>query len=341
MPLPTTWMVRSGGGGKYFDDFRDRSMVAIGWAKVGDLASLSREQVMEIVRQAYPEFRSQAVAKAAGQLFRFASEFAEGDRVVTYDPRARKYLCGQIVGGYHFWPDEENEEFLNQRKVKWGHEFPRDDLTDAAQNSLGAISTIFKVPTSVSAELWRESTANVAVQSLPKVDDDEELAVGITTESTDEEISSLASEAIKDRIARLNWQEMQELVAGLLRAMGYKTTVSPSGPDRGKDIIASPDGFGFQEPRIVVEVKHRREQRMGSQEIRSFLGGRHPSDKGLYVSTGGFSKDAYYEAERANIPLTLMDFELLVDAILSHYAAFDEETKQLLPLKRIYWPVVK
>lgn len=50
---------------------------------------------------------------------------------------------------------------------------------------------------------------------------------------------------------------MQDLVAGLLRAMGYKTRVSPSGPDRGKDIVASPDGFGFESPRIVVEVKHR------------------------------------------------------------------------------------
>jgi predicted Mrr-cat superfamily restriction endonuclease len=44
---------------------------------------------------------------------------------------------------------------------------------------------------------------------------------------------------------------MQELVAGILRAMGYKTLVSPAGADRGKDIIASPDGFGFEPPRIV------------------------------------------------------------------------------------------
>ena len=101
---------------------------------------------------------------------------------------------------------------------------------------------------------------------------------------------------------------MQELVAGLLRAMGYKTRISPAGPDKGKDIVASPDGFGFESPRIVVEVKHR-SSAMGSAEIRSFLGGRHKDDKGLYVSTGGFSKDAYYEAERANIPLTLMSLD--------------------------------
>ena len=77
---------------------------------------------------------------------------------------------------------------------------------------------------------------------------------------------------------------------------------------------------------------------MGSQEIRSFLGGRHAEDKGLYVSTGGFTKDAYYEAERASIPFTLMTLDDLVDALLEHYDNLDIESKQLLPLKKLYWP---
>ena len=82
-------------------------------------------------------------------------------------------------------------------------------------------------------------------------------------------IEERARERIKDLIINLGWKDMQELVAGILRAMGYKTQVSPDGADRGKDIVASPDGFGFEHPRIVVEVKHRKGQ-MDSQEIRSF-----------------------------------------------------------------------
>ena len=130
---------------------------------------------------------------------------------------------------------------------------------------------------------------------------------------------------------------MQELVAGVLEAMGYKARISPSGPDRGKDIVASPDGLGFESPRIVVEVKHRNTQ-MGANEIRSFLGGRHKDDKGLYVSTGGFSREAYYEAERANIPCTLMNIDDLVQAIVDHYENMDIETQRLIPLRRVYWP---
>ena len=130
---------------------------------------------------------------------------------------------------------------------------------------------------------------------------------------------------------------MQELVAGILRAMGYKTLVSPAGADRGKDIIASPDGFGFEPPRIVVEVKHRHE-RMGSGEIRSFLGGRHKDDRGLYVSTGGFTKDALYEGERANVHLTMWTLDELARTLMAHYPATDPETKRLVPLRYFYVP---
>ena len=144
-------------------------------------------------------------------------------------------------------------------------------------------------------------------------------------------------EFTKDRVNALDWVEMQELVAGLLRAMGYKTRISPGGSDRGKDIVASPDGLGFEDPRIIVEVKHR-EAAMGSQEIRSFLGGRHDHDKGLYVSTGGFTKDARYEAERGRIPITLMDLDDLVKALLEHYEQLDVEMQRLIPLRKVYWP---
>lgn len=151
-------------------------------------------------------------------------------------------------------------------------------------------------------------------------------------------MEALAIERIKDLVSALRWDEMQQLVAGVLRSMGYKTLISPAGPDRGKDIIASPDGFGFENPRIIVEVKHRKVQ-MGSPDIRSFIGGRHKDDRGLYVSTGGFSKEARYEADRSTIPLTLWTLDDLVRTLIEYYDHVDIETKLLVPLKRAYLPV--
>jgi len=146
-----------------------------------------------------------------------------------------------------------------------------------------------------------------------------------------------AHELIKDRIMDLDWEQMQQLVAGILRAIGYKTRVVPRGPDRGKDIEASPDGLVLREPRILAQVKHREYSQMGATEIRNFqsiLRGR----KGLYISTGGFSREAKYEAERSSEQLTLIDADRLVQLIIQNYDNFDVETRLLIPLSKIYWP---
>ena len=136
----------------------------------------------------------------------------------------------------------------------------------------------------------------------------------------------------------LSADDMEDLVAALLRAMGYKTKVMPKGPDRGVDVMASPDGLGLESPRIKVEVKHRVGTTIGSSDVRSFLGGLREGDRALYVSTGGFTKDAKYEADRSNVPLTLLGSDDLTSLIISHYEAFDMEGRVLIPLVKIYWP---
>ena len=98
-----------------------------------------------------------------------------------------------------------------------------------------------------------------------------------------------------------------------------------------------PDGLGLQQPRIIAEVKHRREA-IGAQQVRGFLGGLRASDCGLYVSTGGFTKDSKYEAERAAVPVTLVDLDDLASLVTDNYEGFDTEGRALLPLIRVYWP---
>ncbi|MGH1357400.1 MAG: restriction endonuclease [Burkholderiaceae bacterium] len=68
------------------------------------------------------------------------------------------------------------------------------------------------------------------------------------------------------------------------------------------------------------------------------MGGRHKDDKGLYVSTGGFTKEARYEAERASVPTKLMDLDQLVDAVIEQYPKLDSDSRVLLPLTQLYWP---
>lgn len=326
------WMVRSASGGILADEFYEKQVVAIGWGDIGDIAQFKdKSTVIKAIKDNWPDWSDGRVMNSASQLIRFRDELALGDRVLTYDSSKRVYHVGTIKGPYRYSKNDV-PPYENVRDVKWDGDVDRDKLSVATKNSLGSVLTLFLVPEFATQEI--EQLLKGHAVSQPEgvesgVDNEKDLLEQYRTE---------ALEIIKDQVNRLSWDQMQELVAGLLRAMGYKTRVSQPGADRGVDILASPDGFGFESPRIIVEVKHRT-QPMGAQEIRSFLGGRHKDDKGLYVSTGGFTKDARYEAERANIPVMLMDIDDLVKAIFRSYESMDMEAQKLLPLKKIYWPV--
>jgi len=326
------WMVR-GDGGRLYEDFRDRKVAAIGWDDLAAEAKkgMSRLQLRSLYASMHPSSRPGAIISAASQVWRFLNEIKNGDLVTTYSPSNRTYLVGVIKGDAEWHSDWAGENMSLARPVEWTREFERDALSQAAKNSLGSTLTVFLVPEHAANEL--QGAGTVPPQSQDNAPD----PVAEDVSDPLEDVELLAIERIKDMVSALDWNEMQNLVAGILRAMGYKTQVSPAGADRGKDIIASPDGFGFENPRIVVEVKHRIGQ-MGSPAIRSFIGGRHKDDRGLYVSTGGFSRDAYYEADRAQVPLTLWTLDNLVRALVEHYDSTDAETKRILPLRRMYWP---
>lgn len=327
-------MVRAEVQGRYFEEFKNNSIVAIGWAEIGNLSSLrTRDDLSRAVASTYPDYKPGKAINSVGQLNRFVREMKINDRVLTYDPSERVYLVGTIVSEYEYSPSILEDD-PNTRRVRWEGEVPRDVLSVPTRNTLGSILTLFLLSSEASKEI-EEKLFSARTNILKPIDFEETETLQV--DDLYKDIQVKAFEFIKDKVNKLDWEEMQELVAGLLRAMGYKTRISPSGPDRGKDIIASPDGLGFEDPRIIVEVKHRG-QAMGSQDVRSFLGGRHHDDRGLYVSTGGFSKDARYEAERAQIPLTLMDIDDLVKSILDHYQNMDVDAQRLVPLRKLYWP---
>jgi restriction system protein len=327
------WMVRAAEGGYLADDFVDKRLVAIGWNDIGDLRRYTQKSaIVDAVKASWPDWSPGKVMNSASQLLRFKDEITAGDRVLTYDSGKRVYHVGSIAGAYRH-DAKAVPPYENVRDVAWEGTVDRDALSLGTRNILGSTLTLFKVPNAATNEIERLVSGQVATpaaQTQTPVEEEESSLL--------ETYRSEAFEIVKDRVSRLSWEDAQDLVAGLLRAMGYKTRVSKPGPDRGVDIMASPDGFGFESPRIMVEVKHKNTS-IGAPEVRSFLAARHKDDRGLYVSTGGFSKEARYEADRADIPTMLMDVQDLVKAIFLHYDKMDIDSQKLLSLKKIYWPV--
>lgn len=157
-------------------------------------------------------------------------------------------------------------------------------------------------------------------------------------EATIHEMEQQASEGLKKQINLKNPYEFQELVAALLRGMGYYTPfVAPKGKDGGVDVIAYRDPLGTESPRMKVQVKHR-ESAATVQEVRQLMGLlQKDGDVGIFVSTGGFTVDAKTAARGSLTHVELIDFDRFISLWQDFYAKLKDEDRALLPLVPIYF----
>lgn len=321
------WMVRAGRRGRLCPEFLEKNIVAISYGDIGDLSAISNlNNLKEVIKKIHLDVREATINSQAGQIYHFLFDFKKDqDYVLTYDKESREYHIGKIIGEYEY--NKKLIEFEHIRKVNWVSKISRDDLSSSTRYSLGSRLAIFNLNEDVKKEiialLYKEITSPEPIEDL---------------EGEIEKQIEEAYEAIKDKIITLDWKQMENLVAGLLRAMGYNTNVSKIGPDKGVDIVAYPDEFGIKDPKIKVQVKHRK-ARSGSQLVQQLRGTLKKGERGIFVSTGGFTKNAWNEAESFSTIIKLVNLDYLVDLIIKYYEDFDDETKEILPLKRVYLPV--
>lgn len=322
------WVVRSSNG-EFIDTFLSKSIVGLGWCLEANFNNFDLTEIKKVLLETYPT-KEKSIPTWAGMINNFVNKMNIGDFVITYEPSSRNYYVGKIISDYSY-----NSKIIDcpqTRKVQWfSEQISRDLLSNDLKNSLGSTLTLFQLKKEQEKEIFD------LLNSKKQIKKDSNL---IKEENNENALMLIenSKEILKDFIQSLDADEMEELVKEILNSMGYIAQRTKKGADRGIDVFASKDGLGLEEPRIYAEVKHRKGS-MSSQDIRAFTGGRNPSDKCLYISTGGFSKDAKYEAERSNVPLKLLDIDDLANLISLHYDNFSAEGKILLPLKKVYLPL--
>lgn len=175
-------------------------------------------------------------------------------------------------------------------------------------------------------------------QQQPPAEETEGVVEASEAAITLEEAEEASWSEIEEYLLRISPYDFQDLVAGLLRGMGYHVAwVAPPGPDRGVDVIAQSDPLGVKGPRIKVQVK-RSGERMTVKEIRSFLAVLADGDIGLFVSSGGFTKDAEDETRnQEKRRAMLIDLPRLLDLWVEHYQKIPEAQRRLLPLRPVHF----
>jgi restriction system protein len=158
-------------------------------------------------------------------------------------------------------------------------------------------------------------------------------------QAKNDELESKALDGIIGYIRKKNPYEFQDLVAALLRGMGYFTPyVAPRGKDGGIDIVAYRDPIGATVPRIKVQVKHKPDSAIPVSEIHQLLGKlRDGGEIGMIITSGRFTSDSVFAARDSRTHIELIDINRFVEMWQSFYMKLTDEDKNMLPLYPIYF----
>ena len=207
-----------------------------------------------------------------------------------------------------------------------------ENCTSHSIHSRGVVRNRFRNEPIPGKNYADEFVAVVEGKSLPATPEKDP-----TVELVAEEIEQTTSDFILKQLSKeLKGHPLADFIAHLLEKMGYRTRVSPEGPDGGIDIIAHKDELGFEPPIIKVQVKSGAGS-VGDPDTSALYGKVGSGEFGLMVTLGSFTKQAQAFA-RSKSNLRLIDGPELVTLILQHYEQLDSRYKGLLPLKRVYVP---
>ena len=183
-------------------------------------------------------------------------------------------------------------------------------------------------------EWYRSKEPNVVVQPVDQPEEENDPAKETLIEL--ETLEERAADGIREFLKGKNPYDFQDLVAALLKAMGYYIqSVAPKGKDGGIDIVAYVDPLGAQTPRIKVQVKHKPDTVTGASDIRALLGVLKAGDIALFVTSGTYSADAKHAATSGDKFIRLIDGDEFIQMWQEYYDKMSDDDKNMLPLKRI------
>ncbi len=307
--------------------FLKQNKIAIGWREMGDLLAIedNREAYKARYQQVYPDAKKGSIPTGSGMLYRFCHEVQLGDYVVFPSKSDRMINIGEVTGNYIY--DASQPEYVQTRTVKWLKSLPRTAFTQGALYEIGSAMSFFSVKNYADEFLaaLKKGFKHIASAS------GEDPTVGATAEDI---IESTKDFVLKELSRNLKGYALEEFVANLLQAMGYRTTVSPQGGDSGIDITAYKDELP---PRILVQVKSQNND-IKETTIQSLKGAMREGDYGLFVTLSNYTKNAQKYLESTPIIRGINGTEL-VDLVLKYYDVLDEKYQKMIPLKMVYIPV--
>lgn len=341
------WLARSGKYGEHESRFLDTNAIYLTWRGLEEVdltAAADYEAVKAVMVRQYPGEPPRRVGNWTGQVWAFTVAMKPGDLVLVPSKAAATVAVGEITGPYRYEAGGE-AIYRHVRSVRWlNTAVPRSAFDQDLLYSMGAVMTICEIRRNeaerrvraMAARAWT-GTAGAAASSA-RTEPAEAEALSATTDPTEVDLEAMAQDGIAQLIIqRFQGHGLARLVDAVLRAQGLSTHLSPPGPDRGIDILAAGGAFGFDAPRLCVQVKSG-DTPADRPEFTQLIGAMQSvgATQGLFVSWSGFKPTVQREVPAHFFKVRLWSRNELIAQLLENYERLDADIRAELPLKRIW-----
>lgn len=125
---------------------KENPHVCIGWKGLGDLTNIeTKNDLRNHYLSLYPDINKYALGQNVSQIWMFKNEIKIGDYIVYFDRNIAH--IGRIIGNYEFIsnPVDQENDYVNNRKVEWIKDIPYKDLPEDYRNSAKTQKSIFRL----------------------------------------------------------------------------------------------------------------------------------------------------------------------------------------------------
>ena len=328
------WLCRAGRYGEHETKFLEDNRIYCTWDNLSTsiMQFSTKQELQQYFIDNDPNVKVKAAMNWASQVWPFAHQMKQGEIVVLPSKIKPVIHFGKIIGEYEFLA-ENKVPYCHVRKVDWfACNIPRMNFDQDILYSFGAFMTICRIR--------QESRVNAVITAFLAGKNPPKRQILDNGDSTNElqDIEDAALGTITDLIIqKTKGHGLARIVNAILEAKGFTTYVSPAGPDKGVDILASSGTFGFGSPKICVQVKST--DAPVDRPVLDQLGGvmkNFNADYGLLVSWNGFKSSVISEIPKQFFNIRLWTHKEIVEEFLKYYDQMDSEIKDWISLKKIW-----
>lgn len=179
----------------------------------------------------------------------------------------------------------------------------------------------------ISTPLWEEARSKKSAQKKQN-------QTSLTTQSVDEDTitdsddAELWREQLLTKLQEMNPYKFEELIVNLMRKIGIRMETTSKSNDSGIDGIGYLRTPELMTYKIVLQTKRFSTGQVTGPDISNFAGtiSGHNADRGIFVTTSSYTKDAISRSRQGANLITLVDGNELVDLLLEYEMGVSEKT---------------